>query len=76
MTCKLLIFSSVGCEEGAVKGQGGSQTRTRQAATDLVEKLQSWDREAAWPGLGKQQHLVEKLQSRDREAAWSGLSEQ
>ena len=28
-------------------------TRPQQAATDLVKKLQSRDREAAWPGLGK-----------------------
>ena len=35
-------------EDAAVQGQGGSLVQPRQAATDLVEKLQSRDRDAAW----------------------------
>ena len=40
--------------EAAVQGHVGSLARPWLAATDLVEKLQSTDREAAWSGLVQQ----------------------
>ena len=53
-SCRL-VFSLVPYKPGgeaAVNGQRGRLARPRRVATDLVEKLQSRDREAAKPGLG------------------------
>ena len=40
--------------KAAVQGQGGSLVRPRPAVTDLVKKLHSRNREAAWSGLDEQ----------------------
>ena len=47
-----LAISNCPGGEAAVQGKGGSLARLCRAAKDLVEKLQSRDREEAWSGLG------------------------